>query len=137
MVPIVILFCTIVHQSFGQAPYADSYAPAYVRYRPNVQWVRPAHSLSESESEWVDGRKKVVFAALFEYLSPLKIQNYFSLPNYLEHIYASNYADVPVVSFAISGGGWASAYTGTGALRALGSRLPVAVQFKTGVYYSA
>lgn len=122
---------SLVHQSLGQAPYADSYAPAYVKCPPNIQWVRAAHGLSESESKWVTGRKKAVLADLGDYLGRLQIRN-FSLPTYLEHMHASDYEDVPVMSLAVSGGGWASAYTGTGALRALDARLPVAVQHGTG-----
>jgi lysophospholipase len=47
-------------------------------------------------------------------------------------MYKSNYEDVPTMGLAISGGGWASAYTGTAAMRALDSRLDAAVEQRTG-----
>lgn len=69
--------------------------------------------------------------ALAEYLERLHIQD-FNVSNYLAHMHESNYEDVPIMGLAISGGGWASAYTGTGGLRALDARLPAAVQHGTG-----
>ncbi|KAJ9610279.1 hypothetical protein H2200_005056 [Cladophialophora chaetospira] len=122
---------SLIHQSVGQAPYAKSYAPAYVQCPPNIEWVRPATGLSKPESAWVQGRKKVVLAALGAYLERLHIPD-FNVSNYLGHMHASNFEDVPIMGLAISGGGWASAYTGTGALRALDARLPAAVQHGTG-----
>jgi lysophospholipase len=43
-----------------------------------------------------------------------------------------NYDGVPIMGLAISGGGWASAYTGTAAMRTLDSRLDAAVKQRTG-----
>jgi lysophospholipase len=77
------------------------------------------------------GRKKVVLAELAIYLERLEIPD-FNVTKYLGHMQASNFRDVPIMGLAISGGGWASAYTGTGGLRALDRRLPAAVQQKTG-----
>src|ERR1700742_2732585 len=62
---IVLIATTLggfVHQSLGQASYARGYAPAYVQCPANIQWIRPAIGLSQPESEWVQGRKKVVLA---------------------------------------------------------------------------
>lgn len=47
-------------------------------------------------------------------------------------MYKSNYEDVPTMGIAISGGGWASAYTGTAAMRALDARLDAAMEQRTG-----
>jgi lysophospholipase len=69
--------------------------------------------------------------ALGEYLERLHIPD-FSVSRYLRLLHSSNHQDVPVMGLAISGGGWASAYTGTGGLRALDARLPAAVQHGTG-----
>jgi lysophospholipase len=115
----------------SQEPYAESYAPAYVQCPSNIQWIRPANGLSQAEAEWVRGRKKVVGTALGEYLQRLKIEN-FDLSQYLTHMNDCNYEDIPIMGLAISGGGWASAYTGTAAMRALDSRLEASVEQRTG-----
>jgi lysophospholipase len=122
---------SLIHQSFGQEPYSESYAPAYVECPPKIQWIRATDGLSQAEAEWVQGRKQVVFTALSEYLELLQIKH-FDVSKYLTHMYKSNYEDVPTMGLAISGGGWASTYTGMAALRALDSRLDVAVEQRTG-----
>ena len=50
----------------------------------------------------------------------------------MKAINQSGYDNVPSLGFAVSGGGYASAYTGTGALRALDDRLPAALEQRTG-----
>jgi lysophospholipase len=47
-------------------------------------------------------------------------------------MYQSNYEDVPVIGWATSGGGAASAYTGTAGLQALDDRVPASVEQRTG-----
>jgi hypothetical protein len=103
---------TFVQQSVAQQPpYANSYAPAHVQCPQNTQFVRPADGLSQAEAEWVQGRKQVVATALGEYLERLKIKH-FDVSEYIAHLNDSNFEDVPIMGLAISGGGWASAYTG-------------------------
>lgn len=76
--------------------------------------------------------KKTVLFALGDYLDRLDMQDF----DVGEHICRlrekDNYLHVPTIGFAISGGGWASALTGTGALRALDSRLEAAREQGTG-----
>ena len=108
-----------------------SYAPVIVDCPSDVQWVRPAKGLNPYEAEWVRKRKLVVLEEFALYLERLDLQD-FNLSSYLKKINGSDYANVPSVGLAISGGGWASAFTGTGALRALDARLPIAVEQRTG-----
>ena len=110
---------------------ASSYAPVYVDCPPNVQWIRPPSGLSAAERDWVFARKRVVLDALESYLTPLNIQG-FNVTEYVQLMQGSDYRNVPTMGLAISGGGWASGLTGTGMLRALDSRLPAAVEQRTG-----
>ncbi len=72
-----------------------------------------------------------MFENFVEYLDRLGLQG-FDLCGYVDAINQSQYKNVPHLSFAISGGGWASAYTGTGMMRALDARVPASVQQRTG-----
>lgn len=87
--------------------------------------------MSTAEANWVAGRKKVVLDALDGYLEQLGLAD-FDYCNYVEKLKASNYVNVPTLGFAISGGGYSSAFTGTAALRAMDNRLPAANKQKTG-----
>ena len=102
----------------------------------NEQWVRPATGLSEAEKTWVIGRKKVVLDALDGYLERLCLTD-FDYRAYVSKLKGSNYAHVPTLGFAISGGGYSSGFTGTAALRALDNRLPAANEQKTGGLWQA
>ena len=95
------------------------------------QWLRPAKGLSSKEASWVKGRKGVVSEALASYLERLELQD-FNVAKYVSAIKSNDFAHVPTIGFVISGGGWASAFTGTGALRALDSRLDASNDQKTG-----
>ena len=100
---------------------ASWYAPTYVECPTDVQWVRPAKGLSSKEVEWVSMRQRVVLGALESYLSRLKFEN-FDLHEYVDRLQRANYSHVPIMGLAISGGGYESAYTGTGAMRSLDNR---------------
>ncbi|KAI9852074.1 MAG: hypothetical protein M1838_001871 [Thelocarpon superellum] len=110
---------------------ATSYAPIRVQCPTDVQWIRPATGLAQVEANWVHGRKKVVAEALEGYLLRLQMKD-FDACEYVCRLRASNYSLVPTLGLAISGGGWNSAFTGTGAVRALDARLDAAVQQGTG-----
>lgn len=73
----------------------------------------------------------MVLAAFEEYLERLGLED-FDVAHYVSTLYLSNYANVPTLGLAVSGGGWASAFTGTGALRALDARLDAATTQRTG-----
>ena len=111
--------------------FSSSYAPVHVDCPPNHQWLRPANGLNPHEASWVKGRKAVVTDALTSYLEQLKLQD-FDVSKYIAAIKSNDFAHVPIIGFLISGGGWASAFTGTGALRALDNRLDAANDQKTG-----
>lgn len=73
----------------------------------------------------------MVVDALASYLERLGMES-FDVSRYIESIREDNYVHAPTIGMAISGGGWASALTGTGAIRALDDRLDAAVQQRTG-----
>ena len=96
-----------------------------------MQWVRHANGLNPSEAEWIHSRKAVVLEHFAEYVARLGLED-FNVTAYLKAINQTGRNNVPALGFAISGGGWASAYTGTGAMRALDNRLPAARDQRTG-----
>ncbi|KAE9368889.1 lysophospholipase [Stipitochalara longipes BDJ] len=108
-----------------------AYAPVTVPCPKGVQWIRPATGLSKAEADWIYGRKQNVLYALEEYLERLQIAD-LDAPGYIARLRSTNFTHVPTLGLAISGGGWASAFTGTGALRALDSRLEAATKQRTG-----
>ncbi|KAI9813255.1 MAG: hypothetical protein M1827_004197 [Pycnora praestabilis] len=114
-----------------QESLSQSYAPVFVGCPADMQWIRPPTGLNQLEAEWVQARKRVVTCALNEYLEQLNMED-FDVTEYICQLHQSNYSYVPTLGLAISGGGWASAFTGTGALRALDSRLQAANEQRTG-----
>ena len=96
-----------------------------------MQWVRPADGLNPLEAEWIKSRKTVVLKNFAQYLARLGLED-FDVATYLKAITQQNHNNVPALGLAISGGGYASAYTGSGAMRALDDRLPAAIEQKTG-----
>lgn len=87
--------------------------------------------LSHSEAQWVHSRKQVVLHAVEGYLERLNLSD-FKVDKYIAQIQASNLSAIPILGFAVSGGGFASAYTGSGGMRALDSRLEAANVQRTG-----
>lgn len=79
----------------------------------------------------MQAHKPFVLDALKEYLSRLELKD-FDTDFYIESIQASNHRHVPIMGLAISGGGSTSAFTGTGALRALDARLEASITQRTG-----
>jgi len=130
---IVCTLATFAHSTNSsiEQSLATSYAPITVPCPCDIQWIRPATGLNQLEADWVYGRKQNVLYALEEYLERLQIED-LNVPQYINLLRSSNFSKVPTLGFAISGGGWASAFTGTGALRALDSRLEAATQQRTG-----
>ena len=110
----------------------DGYAPIRVDCPSDISLVRPAsNGLSTREAAWTDKRKAVVTSALSDYLSRLSLTD-FCIDTYIAGLKASKHAATPTIGFAISGGGWASSLTGTGALRALDARLNASNDARTG-----
>lgn len=110
------------------------YAPTRGKCPSDVQWVRHADSgLNPLEAEWIHSRKSVVLKNYGEYLSRLRLHD-FDVASYLKaiEIKGSDDSKVPALGLAISGGGYPSAYTGTGVMRALDNRLPAAIKQRTG-----
>ena len=128
-IPIVLLPISIA-TSIEEA-FATSYAPVYVDCPADIEWIRPAVGLNPKEANWVQGRKPIVLAALEGYLERLALDD-FSVDEYIDTLYNNNYTNVPTIAMAISGGGWASALTGVGAMRAFDDRLTAATTQGTG-----
>ena len=111
---------------------SKSYAPVYVDCPSGFEFVRPAsQGLSPVEARWLHNRKRIVTYALADYLNRLGLKD-FNVGQYVDGLYKSNYSAVPTIALAISGGGFASAYTGTGALNALDNRVDAANTAGTG-----
>jgi lysophospholipase len=105
---------------------SEHYAPTRGRCPSDVQWIRSAGSgLNPLEAEWIHSRKSVVLKNYGEYLNQLGLKD-FDVSSYLKaiRIDGSHARKVPALGLAISGGGYASAYTESGEMRALDSRLP-------------
>lgn len=115
----------------GAVSTAASYAPTTIACPEDVQWIRPAIGLAPQEAEYVYGRKTKVLYALEEYLERLQLEN-FDTQQYIQLLRASNFSKVPTIAYAISGGGWLSALTGAGGMRALDGRFEPAVEAGTG-----
>jgi lysophospholipase len=97
----------------------------------DIEWVRPAQGLGDAETQWVSQRQVIVLEALGGYLDRLCLED-FDVHEFASRIKERNYKNVPTLAMAISGGGYRSGYTGTGIMRAMDSRLPGAIQEKTG-----
>lgn len=109
-----------------------TYAPQRVTCPDHIQWLRPAsNGLGPSEAEWLYRRKQNVLKSLEQYLHRLNLKC-FNVCDWMCRMRSTNYSNVPTIGFAVSGGGWASAFTGAGGLRALDDRLPEANAQGTG-----
>ncbi|KAJ9641659.1 hypothetical protein H2204_002721 [Knufia peltigerae] len=125
MLPVAALGTTVSAYSF------DSYAPVYKQCPAKEQWIRPANGLSDEERDWVKGRKGVVVDAFGDYLERLNISG-LDVSGLRKAMQKNQNSGVPVIGMAISGGGWASSLTGTGALRAFDGRFSDAIDQRTG-----
>lgn len=76
--------------------------------------------------DWVKGRKQKVLNSIKSYLGRLKFED-FDVDNYVKKIECDDMS-VPTIGMAISGGGWSSGMTGTGALRAFDDRFAPSVE---------
>lgn len=123
--------CAAASSSSISSTTSISYAPTIVPCPQHEKWIRPPHGLNEAEAHWLRNHKKVALDALGGYLERLNLTD-FDYCKYKEKLKRSNYDHVPTLGFAISGGGTASAYTGTGGLRALDSRIPGTNEVGTG-----
>ncbi|RAK95077.1 lysophospholipase [Aspergillus ibericus CBS 121593] len=107
----------------------QGYAPVPVSCPDNLQWVRPAVGLSQDEASWVEGRKKVILNSLDAYLDRLELED-FDRQEYVSRL--DQTSQTPILGLAISGGGFGSAFTGTGVIRAFDDRLMEANEQRTG-----
>ncbi|OJZ83665.1 hypothetical protein ASPFODRAFT_140016 [Aspergillus luchuensis CBS 106.47] len=127
MLPLLISAAAATLASALELP--QGYAPDPVSCPTSLQWIRPAVGLSRDELEWVEGRKKVVLGSLDAYLERLNLDD-FDTDEYISRLNYTN--QTPIMGMAISGGGFGSAFTGAGLIRALDDRLPAANEQRTG-----
>lgn len=111
--------------------HSDNITPYFTDCPHDFQLVRPLNGLSQAESEWVHGRKAVASKAFSKYLDRLNITG-FDTKAYTALIAKDPDHNMPVMAWATSGGGWRSAFTGVGGLRAIDSKTPGANEHKFG-----
>ena len=111
---------TIAQRSVETSPNFTTYAPVRIKCPASPPQVRPAHGLSEEESQWAAGRKKKVLNGLSPYLRRLHLSD-FDIEEYLKRL-ESDTSNVPNIAMALSGGGWAPSLTSTGPLLAFDDR---------------
>lgn len=142
--PLALLIAYIlVPLAAGQASQSNvTLSPSIVHCPQRDEWIRPAsRGISPAEEAWVRGRKAVVVNSLEAYLASIDMGD-FDKADYIRRLRAGSGssscghgaigADAPVIGMCISGGGWASAITGIGALRAFDARQPASVAAGTG-----
>ncbi|MCJ1315673.1 hypothetical protein MMC15_000993 [Xylographa vitiligo] len=127
----MLLIFVLVAVAYAANSSSLTYAPTIVSCPETQQWIRPAGELSAVEAQWLYGRKRVVLDALSAYLERLGLED-FDVGKYTQALKECNYAHVPTIGFAISGGGAASAFTGAGGLRALDARIPGTTKERVG-----
>ena len=111
---------------------SKSYAPVYVDCPSDINFIRPAsQGLNPMEAQWLYNRIRVATYALADYLHRLILPG-LDVEAYLDALHKSDYSAAPTIAFAISGGGFTSALTGTGALNALDNRVNASNTAGTG-----
>lgn len=110
---------------------SDNITPYFTECPADFKLVRPVDGLSQAESQWVHGRKAVAAQAFTGYLDRLNISG-FDTKTYTSLIEQNPDYYMPTLAWATSGGGWRSAFTGVGGLRALDSETPGANEQKFG-----
>ena len=129
---VLIALTGFLHLGTYAQDLSKSYAPVYFDCPSEFEFIRPAsQGLNPVEARWLHNRKRIVTYALADYLNRLDLKD-FNVGQYIDGLYKSNYSAVPTIALAISGGGFASAYTGTGALNALDNRIDAANAAGTG-----
>ncbi len=111
---------------------SKSYAPVYINCPKHATFVRSAsEGLNKEEQTWIHNRKRVVAGALSNYLINANLKA-FDIDRYISGLNHSNFAAVPAIGLAISGGGYASAIMGAGMIRALDGREKLSNEAGTG-----
>ncbi len=111
---------------------SESYAPVYLDCPNDLRFIRSAsEGLNAEEETWLHNRKRVVAGALSNYLSNANLKG-FDTNRYISGLNQSNFAAVPGIGLAVSGGGYASAIMGAGVIRALDGREELSSAAGTG-----
>ena len=125
-------FLTLCAALVAAQNLSESYAPVYVECPSNSHFIRPAsEGLNPEEEQWLHNRKKAVAGALPRYLSRANMTD-FDIESYVRALNRTDYAAVPAIGLAVSGGGWASAIMGSGIIRALDEREDISNAAGTG-----
>ena len=104
----------------AQPDAPDGYTPKNVDCPSTRPSVRSASTLSKSESDFLNARRKKTIPAMRDFLSSLKIDG-FDVNAYFER-HNSNQSSLPNVGLAFSGGGYRACLNGAGAVQAFDSR---------------
>ncbi|KAL8295529.1 hypothetical protein RB597_009319 [Gaeumannomyces tritici] len=140
MLPTLIIACLLIPLAAGQRASNITLAPSIVECPQRGEWIRPAaRGLSPAEAAWVRGRKAAAVSSLESYLASIDMGD-FDKAQYIQRLRGGGSScdhrpagtDAPVIGMCISGGGWGSAITGVGALRAFDARQPASVAAGTG-----
>lgn len=108
-----------------------SYAPNIVTCPADVELVRNSGNLSNQELDWVHGRKVVASEHFVQYLRRANLTD-FDVDTYESALHANPDQNMPILAMANSGGGWRSAFTGIGALKAFDALSPGSNETGTG-----
>lgn len=99
---------------------SGGYAPKNITCPANRPTIRPANSLSQNETNWLQLRRNNTIAPMKDFLSRMNISG-FDAVSYINGI-QSNVSALPNVAIAASGGGYRALMNGAGFLAAADSR---------------
>ncbi|SMN21890.1 similar to Saccharomyces cerevisiae YOL011W PLB3 Phospholipase B (lysophospholipase) involved in phospholipid metabolism [Maudiozyma saulgeensis] len=114
----VLLSSSILTIAHAWSP-TNSYAPATVDCADDLNIIRAADGLSESESNWVAKRDAVTQAALKTFLT--RATSNFSDKSILNSLFSES-SNVPRVAIAASGGGYRATFGDAGMVAAMDDR---------------
>jgi lysophospholipase len=107
----------LLERALADSP--NGYVPSPTSCGPKPAEIRKPFDISPEEKAWLEKRRPVVADALRKFIKRTNISK-FDSDTYLRNIEESN--GIPVVSLAMSGGGYRALLTGAGALAAFDDR---------------
>ncbi|CCD24406.1 lysophospholipase family protein NDAI_0D00920 [Naumovozyma dairenensis CBS 421] len=100
---------------------SNSYVPANVTCDDNINLIREANELSQSEIDWLEKRDSYTRNALRSFLQ--RSTSNFSDNSLLDRLFqGSNSSNIPKIGVACSGGGYRAMLSGAGMLSAMDNR---------------
>lgn len=106
------------------SPSGD-YSPANISCDNNINLLREASGVSDSEKSWLQKRKPLADAAMQSFLKR-SMKNFTGVDDMLGRLYSVNGSDTtassPTVGIAVSGGGYRAMFVGAGMIAAMDNR---------------